>query len=223
MNKNTIHDKIDILIIEDNPHVRKGWETALSAVPGFNIVGSFGNCENALQSEDAELANVALMDIGLPGMSGIEGARILHEKYPGLNIIMCTVHEDNDKIFDAVCAGAVGYLLKRTPAAGIVAAIREAHRGGSPMTPSVARKVITSFRKPAASSKHKREELTERECQVLERLSLGKNYSVIADSLCLSRDGVGYHIRHIYEKLQVHTRAEAVAIGLKKKLINPPR
>ncbi len=215
------HSKIIKLnLIEDNKLIRTGWELALQNEKDFLVTGSFGSCEEAFKNEEIGTADIVLMDIGLPGMSGIDGAKFLKEKYPGLIIVMCTVHEDNEKIFDAICSGAVGYLLKKTTPAELIAALRDAYNGGSPMTPTVARRVIASFQKTTLkSSVGKSIELTEREKQVLEEMSMGKSYSEIAKKIFLSVDGVYYHIRHIYEKLQVHSRAEAVAEGLKKRII----
>jgi len=211
-----------ILIIEDNKFIRSGWELALQKEKDFQIVGSYGSCEEAFQDEGIGAANIVLMDIGLPGMSGIEGVKYLKEKYPKQIIVMCTVHEDDQKIFDAICAGAVGYLLKKTKPEELVSALQDAFNGGSPMTPSVARKVISSFqKKPLKSFNGKTIELSEREEQILALMAKGKSYSEIANEIFLSLDGVTYHIRHIYEKLHVHTRAEAVAEGLKKRIIKP--
>jgi DNA-binding NarL/FixJ family response regulator len=212
-------ETIYIALIEDNPHVRQGWEIVLNDAEHMKVIGAYANCEDALASTAIGEADVVLMDIGLPGMSGIEGVRHLKERYPQQVIVMCTVHEDDDKIFDALCAGAVGYLLKKTAPSDLIKALREAYSGGSPMTPSVARKVISFFQRSPADSV----ELSEKEQQILQAMAQGKTYAVIADELCLSVDGVYYHIRHIYEKLQVHSRAEAVAVGIKKHLIPPPR
>ncbi len=211
-------DLIYIALIEDNEAVRKGWELVLNSTQDFKVVGSFSNCEQAFHSNLIAEADMVLMDIGLPGMSGIEGVRYLKERHPEQIIVMCTVHEDNSKIFDALCAGAVGYLLKQTAPEELVKALREAFNGGSPMTPTVARKVISFFQKPAQA---KTKVLSAREEQILRLMAQGKTYATIADEICLSVDGVYYHIRHIYEKLQVHSRAEAVAKGLKYRLISP--
>lgn len=213
-----------VLLIEDNKYVRQGWELALENEPDFVITGSYGSCEEAFKDEAIGDADLVLMDIGLPGMSGIEGVKYLKEKFPHQIIVMCTVHEDDEKIFDALCAGAVGYLLKKTSPQELIKALREAHEGGSPMTPTVARKVIASFqKKPIKSFTGEEVKLSEREEQILTRMAQGKSYTAIAEEICLSVDGVYYHIRHIYEKLHVHTRAEAVAEGIKKRLIQPPR
>ncbi len=220
----TIDDKINILIVEDNRFIRSGWEILFNDINDFTVVGSYSSCEEAFKSESLDLVDLALMDISLPGMCGIDGVKFLKEHYPDIIIVMCTVHEDDDKIFDAICAGAVGYLLKKTTPDEMVRAIREAYKGGSPMTPSVARKVIASFHKNTQKSKLKKEIIfNDREEQILNLMAQGKSYSHIAGEIFLSVDGVYYHIRNIYEKLQVHSRAEAIAKGLKERLIRPPR
>ncbi len=213
-----------ILIIEDNKYIRSGWELALQKDSDFQIIGSFESCEKAFNDEAIGAANIALMDIGLPGISGIEGVKYLKEKYPKIIIVMCTVHDDDDKIFDAICAGAVGYLLKKTKPDDLITSLRDAYNGGSPMTPSVARKVIASFQKKTVSlSAREKVNLTKKEEEILALMAKGKSYLEIAKEIFLSVDGVNYHIRHIYEKLQVHNRAEAVAEGIKKRIIQPPR
>lgn len=163
------------------------------------------------------------MDIGLPGMSGIDGVRYLAEKYPDIAIIICTVYDDDDKIFEAICAGAIGYLLKKIQPEELIQAIQEAASGGSPMTPNIARKVITSFQTSSTANVKTEDTLTDPEKEVLLQLARGKSYTAIGKELFLSVDGVRYHIRHIYEKLQVHSRAEAVAKGLQNRIIFPPR
>ena len=218
------NELIYIALIEDNAAIRQGWEIVLNNAENMRVIGSFTNCEQAFASSAIAEADIVLMDIGLPGMSGIEGVRYLKERYPQQIVVMCTVHEDDEKIFDALCAGAVGYLLKKTPPDKLVDALREAYQGGSPMTPTVARKVIASFqKKPIRSATGETVSMSEREQQILERMAQGKSYAAIADEICLSVDGVYYHIRHIYEKLQVHSRAEAVAKGIKNRLIPPLR
>jgi DNA-binding NarL/FixJ family response regulator len=210
---------IQIAIIEDNPYVREAWSTTLAMTPGFAIVGAYRDCESALKAQEFPEADVVLMDIGLPGISGIEGVGHITSHYPEMNVIMCTVHEEGEKIFDALCAGAVGYLLKEIEPEELVRAIRTAVDGGSPMTPRIARKVIAHFQAP----KNPEVELTEREREVLALLAHGKSYAAIAEQLYISVNGVGGRIRKIYEKLQAHTRGEAVAKGLAKRLINPPK
>jgi DNA-binding NarL/FixJ family response regulator len=216
-NENSI---IKIMIVEDNRFVRIGWESVIQANKYFNLVGSFPDCESAFNSDIPQKANLVLMDIGLPGISGIEGVKYLKEKFPNILIVMCTVHEDSEEIFQAICAGAVGYLTKRTSPEELIKSLIEAYNGGSPMTPSVARKVIGSFQNIKTSeAENNISELNDREKQILNLMAQGKSYNVIANEVYLSIDGVYYHIRHIYEKLHVHSRAEAVAQGIKKRII----
>ncbi len=231
-NKNTTREQkefnenfiIKVMIVEDNRFIRTGWEAVIQANKSFNLVGSFPDCESAFKSDVHPKADLVLMDIGLPGMSGIEGVVYLKEKYPEILIVMCTVHEDSEEIFQAICAGAVGYLTKRTSPDELIKCLIEAYNGGSPMTPSVARKVISSFQNVKVSNTENIIcELSEREQKILNLMAQGKSYNTIADEVCLSIDGVYYHIRHIYEKLHVHSRAEAVAKGIKKRLIAPPK
>ncbi len=207
---------IYVTIIEDNKFVRSGWEISLINHEGFRVIGSYESCEEAFSKCDFEKTDIVIMDIGLPGMSGIEGVRYLKEKYPEILIVMCTVHDEGEDIFKALCAGAVGYLLKKVSAEELIKALKDAYRGGSPMTPEVARKVIAVFQKSDEDAI-----LSERETCILELMSKGKTYASIAGELNLSLDGVYYHIRHIYEKLHVHSRGEAVAKGIKKRLISP--
>lgn len=220
-NENSI---IRIVIIEDNKFTRNGWEAVIQSNKNFNLIGSFADCESAFTNDIWTKIDLVLMDIGLPGISGIEGVKYLKEKNPNILIVMCTVYEDSEEIFQALCAGAVGYLTKRTSPQDLISALIDAYNGGSPMTPSVARKVISSFQNVKIENENKKlSSLNEREQQILNLMAQGKSYNAIADEICLSIDGVYYHIRHIYEKLHVHSRAEAVAQGIKKRLIAPPK
>lgn len=221
-----VNNEIYLALIEDNTFIRKGWEAVLSAEDDFKVISSSGSCEDAFLNETdpgkADIfkeVDIVIMDIGLPGISGIEGVKYLKQKYPGILIIMCTVHDEDDKVFDAVYAGAVGYLLKKTTPAELIKALHEAYRGGSPMTPSIARKIISSFQQLPQT----KAELTEREHKILSFMAQGLTYSAIAENMFLSVDGVYYHIRHIYEKLHVHSRAEAVAQGFKQRIIRTPK
>ncbi len=212
---------ISISLIEDNRYVRFGMEELIKSIPEFSLTGSFESCEKAFATSAIEESDVVLMDIGLPGMSGIEGVKYISKNYPDVTVLMCTIHNDDQKIFDAICAGAVGYLLKEISADELTKAIKESMSGGSPMSPNIARKVISFFHKSITLSSEKLNELTEREIQVLKKMAEGKSYSMIANELFLSIDGVRYHIRHIYEKLHVHSRGEAVAKGFTSGLIFP--
>ncbi len=211
---------ISVSIIEDNHYIREGWKASLNHVTDFVVLGAYESCEKAFEAPDIGDSDVVIMDIGLPGMSGIEGVYHLKKRYPDLTIVMCTVHDDDQNVFDALCHGAVGYLLKKTSPEEFKNAIRVAASGGSPMNPVIARKVIASFQQPArTNSDTKEDQLTEREQQVLEELARGKSYREVGEVFHLSLDGVRYYIRSIYEKLHVHSRSEAVAKGLKKRLI----
>jgi DNA-binding NarL/FixJ family response regulator len=215
---------ISISIVEDNRFMRAGWRTLLENVEDFIVMGDYENCEEAFISEEIGNSDVILMDIGLPGMSGIDGVKFLTSKYPDISIIMCTVFDDNKNVFDALCAGAVGYLLKKTQPQELIEAVRDAAEGGSPMTPNIARKVITSFQKPpTVKIEEELFRLTPREQEVLENLAEGKSYAAIAKEFNISINGMRFHIRSIYEKLHVHSRSEAIAKGLKKRIIQPPR
>ncbi len=218
--------EINIIIIEDNKFIREGWTAIINQQEDMHVRNSFRSCEEAFEhTEIFDDSDLVLMDIGLPGISGIEGVRYLRDKFPKLAIVMCTVFDDEEKIFDALCAGAVGYLSKKTSPEKLIESLREAYSGGSPMSPNIARKVIRSFQKTKEIKTPVGviEKLTGREEEILNLMAQGKTYSEIASELFLSVDGVYYHIRHIYEKLEVHSRAAAVAEAIKKRLIQPPR
>ena len=203
--------------------MRAGWISALDEEPDFIVLGDYESCEEAFASEDFFNSDVVLMDVELPGMSGIEGVKHITDKHPNITVIMTTIHDDDQTVFDAICGGAVGYLVKQINAEELVRAIGEAKEGGSPMSPNIARKVISTFQRQAPKKDSEYAELTETEESVLKRLAEGKSYASIAGEMFLSVDGVRYHIRHIYEKLHVKSRGEAVAEGLKKHLFPPIR
>ncbi|MEX2603794.1 MAG: response regulator transcription factor [Gracilimonas sp.] len=208
---------IKIGIVEDNEYMREGWETFIDHEKDLSVIGSFGSCEEAFESDVINDVDLIIMDIGLPGMTGIEGVKYLREYHPDVNIIMATVHDDDDHIFDALKAGAVGYLMKKVTPDEMVSAIRDAQQGGSPITPNIARKVIKTFQQAADMQ----EELSEREQEILEQLATGRSYAAIGKKIYLSVDGVRHHIRNIYQKLQVHSRSEAIAKGISQKIIRP--
>lgn len=197
--------------------MREGWETFIDHEKDLVVVGSFGSCEAAFESDAINKMDVLIMDIGLPGMSGIEGVKYLREHHADIDIIMATVHDDDEHIFDALKEGAVGYLMKKVTPDDLVNSIRNAQQGGSPITPNIARKVIDTFQKAAEYE----EELSEREQQILEQLATGKSYAAIGKQIFLSVDGVRHHIRNIYRKLEVHTRSEAIAKGINRRIIDP--
>jgi len=210
-------DLINIVIVEDNAYMRQGWTAILEFEDDFNVLGAFESFEDSVKSGLYKECDVAIMDIELPGMSGIEGVRYLKKENPDVHVVMATVFDDDKHVFDALVEGAVGYLMKKTSPADLCDAIRIANTGGSPMTPEIARKVIRSFQSDPA--KDESTQLNERELQILKELSSGKSYQSIANDIFLSVDGVRYHIRNIYQKMQVNSRSEAVARGIKDRLI----
>lgn len=215
-NRNT--GLIKVLIIKDNKYMREGWRTFIDYDKELVVLGSYVSCEDAISSGVIQKANVIVMDIGLPGMSGIEGVKEVKKINPEIQVVMATVHDDNDHIFEAIKAGAVGYLMKKVSPDELVAAVKDAHRGGSPITPNIARKIITSMQ----SNEEKAEtSLSEREVEILKELATGKSYAAIGKTIFLSVDGVRHHIRKIYQKLQVSSRSEAISQGIKKRLIDP--
>jgi DNA-binding NarL/FixJ family response regulator len=206
---------ISVSIVEDNDQLRTTLARVLGRTEGFRCVSHYGTAEAALESLPQDKPDVVLMDINLPGMNGVECVRRLKAAAPGIQAIMLTVYEDTENIFNALAAGASGYMLKRTKSAELIEAIREVLRGGSPMTTHIARKVTESFLKAGPSPKPT-ENLSEREQEVLDCLSQGFLYKEIAEKLGISYETVHTYIRRIYEKLQVRTRTEAVAKFLRR-------
>jgi DNA-binding NarL/FixJ family response regulator len=206
---------IKVSIIEDDDWIRENLAAQISHTGGFQCSGCYRNAEEALSQIPRSIPDVILMDINLPRMSGIECVRKLKPLIPSAQILMLTVYEDSEKIFNSLLAGASGYLLKRTPQAEIFEAISEVHRGNSPMSGHIARKVVQYFNQ-RGSAETEIEKLSKREREVLEHLSQGIPYKEIADVLTLSIDTVRMHIKGIYGKLHVHSRGEAVAKYLRK-------
>ncbi len=206
---------INVSIVEDNDKLRGTLARVLDRADGFKCVSQHGSAEDALKELVRVKPDVVLMDINLPGMNGVECVRQLKQLAPTMLMIMLTVYEDTENIFNALAAGASGYLLKRTSTAELLEAIREVKRGGSPMTTHIARKVVQSFQSaaPAASAT---ENLSQREQEVLDLLSQGFLYKEIAEKLSIGYETVHTYVRRIYEKLQVRTRTEAVAKFLKR-------
>jgi DNA-binding NarL/FixJ family response regulator len=206
---------ITVSIVEDNDQLRGTLARLIDRAEGFSCISHYANAETALESLPKEAPDVVLMDINLPGINGVECVRRLKESAPGISAVMLTAYEDTENIFNALAAGANGYLLKRAPRAELLEAIREVKRGGSPMTTHIARKVVQSFQKPTASQQPT-EPLSAREQEVLDCLSQGLLYKEIAEKLSISYETVHTYIRRIYEKLQVRTRTEAVAKFLRR-------
>lgn len=201
-----------ISIVEDDPVIRAGWVKIISRAPGYRCISDFGSAEAALTELPKNPPDFVLMDINLPGKSGIECTRELKRRLPKLEIVMLTMFGDRDNLFEALRAGASGYLLKRTKPAALLDALHELKGGGSPMSPQIARQVVQFFRQnePASQTGTGLEKLSERENEILRCLAEGRHYKEIADQLQLSMDTVRTYIRRTYEKLHVHSRTEAV-------------
>lgn len=209
---------ITTIIVEDQRDLREGLQTLINFTPGFKCLGAYRSMEEALARVKYDLPDVILSDIGLPGMSGIEGIRILKEKYPDLIMLVLSVYDDDERIFDALCAGASGYLLKHTEPAQLLKSIREAVSGGAPMSPEVALRVIKIFRdiRPPERADY---DLTPHETRLLKLLVEGHNYVTAAEELKITYNTIKFHVRNIYDKLQVHSKSEAVAIAMRDRLI----
>lgn len=218
MKNETTEKNIKVAIIEDRREIREGLGIMINFTEGFSCVGSFRSMEEALHRIHHNLPDVVLSDIGLPGMDGIEGVKILKEKYPSLTILMLSVYDDNERIFDALCAGATGYLLKKTPPAKLIESLQDAMNGGSPMSPEIARKVVALFRdfRPPERVDY---DLTPHEIRLLKLLVEGHSYKTAGLELNVSVNTISFHLKSIYEKLQVHSKSEAVAKALKNHLI----
>ncbi len=201
---------INVSIVEDSDKFRETLARVLNRAEGFRCISHYPNAEDALKALPHDKPEVVLMDINLPGMNGVECVRQLKQLIPTIQVMMLTVYEDTENIFNALAAGATGYMLKRTSRDELLEAIREVHRGGSPMTTHIARKVVLSFQRAAPASSPT-ENLSPREQEVLDCLAKGFLYKEIAEKLSISYETVHTYIRRIYEKLQVRTRTEAVA------------
>lgn len=207
---------IRVVIIEDNEDFREGLYHMLQSTEGFRCVGKFESIEESLHKLSD--ADVVLLDIGLPGKSGIEGISDIRKKLPSAQIVMLTGRDDDKLIFHAILSGANGYLLKKTPPARLLHAIEDAAFGGMPMTPIIAKRAVEMFKK-YIPSEDEHIQLTPREEEILSLLVEGMNYNIIAEKLYISLDTVRNHIRHIYEKLHVHSKSQAVVKAIKQGLI----
>ncbi len=210
---------IKVIITEDNDTIREGLNLLINATEGMECIARFTNCEDMLADLPNYNPDVFLQDIGLPGMSGIEGVINIIHQISDATILMLTVFEDEENIFEALKAGASGYLLKKTPPAQLIEAIKDAYHGGSPMSSNIARKVVTFFKQAPSSKSKESYRLSEREKDIMASLAEGNSYKIIADKLFISIDTVRSHIRNIYKKLHVHNQSEAVAKAFKNGLI----
>jgi DNA-binding NarL/FixJ family response regulator len=218
MARRTEDSQVRVAIIEDQRPIREGLAALIDGTEGFRCTGAFRSMEDALEGIPGGLPDVALVDLGLPGMSGIEGIRILRERHPQVHLLVLTVYDDDDRIFDALCAGAAGYLVKKTPPASLMQAVRDAAAGGSPISPEIARKVVALFRefRPPGRADYG---LTPHETRLLGFLVEGHNYKTAASELGVSVNTISFHMRRVYEKLQVHSKSEAVAKALRNRII----
>ncbi|MFO1514086.1 MAG: response regulator transcription factor [Verrucomicrobiota bacterium] len=201
--------------MEDNDDLRKSMKSLLQRSPPLRVVADYPDAESALADMVRQKPDVVLMDVKLPKMDGVECVRQLKTLLPTVLVVMLTVHDDNDSLFNSILAGADGFLLKDTVPSRLVEAIEEVRNGGSPMTPQIARRIVQRFRK-ADPEPAEMEKVTPREREVLEQLALGNRYKEISEKLGVSLDGIRFHIRGVYNKLQVHSRTEAVLKFLKR-------
>lgn len=206
-----------IIIIEDNIAIREGFSEVLGTIDAYDVVNLYSNCEDALDNLDQDLPDVVLMDIELPGMDGIVGTTKIKRLYPDCIILIITVLEDSEKVFRSLCAGAGGYIVKNSNILEIAQNIDEALAGGAPMSLSIARMVVQSFRQQQDSP------LTERETQVLQSIAEGKSYSKIALDLFVSKETIRSHIKNIYRKLEVSSKAEAIKVANSNKWVTGRR
>ena len=213
----TEQEPIRVLIVEDDRITRDGLRQLVDGTPGYSCVSTFGSLEQVLAGRTGEQPNVVLLDIKLPGVPGSQGVASLRERWPGAAILMLTAFDDEDKIFESLCNGATGYLLKRTPPARLLEAVREA-RDGAPMSPEIARKVVELFRRTAPPVALE-EALTPQETQLLRLLAEGCSYQTAGGELGVSINTVRNYIRNVYEKLQVHTKSAAVSKAMRAGLL----
>jgi DNA-binding NarL/FixJ family response regulator len=207
-----------VAIIEDQHDVREGLRVLIDGTPGFRCAGAYGSMEDALDAIAGARPDVAIVDIGLPLMSGIEGIARLKKAHPRLLILMLTVYDDDRRIFDAVCAGACGYMLKTTPPAKLLESLNEAMADGAPLSPTVARRVLDLFRqfRPPERAEYG---LTPHEIRLLRLLVEGHNFPSAAEELGVTVHAISFHMRSVYEKLQVHSKSEAVAKALRHRIV----
>ncbi len=210
---------IKVCIFEDNKHLRESLQLLLNGTPGYSCVGVYPDCRNLITHLKVNHCDIALMDIEMPGMNGIEATKIIKEQLPHIQVLIQTVFSDDDNIFRAICAGASGYILKTTTPVQYIEALKDVHSGGSPMTPGIARRVFELFKNNVHLPSPDAYNLTEKEKLVLQQLITGKSYKMIADSLEISIDTIKTHMKNIYAKLHVHSGPEAVAKVLNEKII----
>jgi DNA-binding NarL/FixJ family response regulator len=210
---------IRVTIFEDNTQLRDGLFNLIEASDGFVCAGAFANCKRVVENIEETKPEVILMDIEMPGINGIEAVKLVKGKFPQVKILMETIFEDDDKIFQSICNGAEGYILKNTPPEEILNSIKEIYEGGAPMAPAIAIKVLRMFKSGFGTGLDESFNLSAREKEILKCLVEGMSYKMIADNCFISIETVRGHIKSIYEKLQVHSKSEAVAKAIKGKIV----
>jgi len=211
-----LSERIRVAVVEDDSLTRDGLALLIDGTPGYHCVGQFASVEEALRH--CQTPDVLLLDIHLPGMLGSEGVKHFRTKFPSAQILMLTVFAEQEKVFESICNGACGYLLKKTPPAKLLEAITEAYQGGAPMSPEIARKVVSLFQKTPPGSDQS-EHLSPQETRLVGLLAQGHSYQVAAHQLNISVNTVRNHVRSIYDKLHVHSKSEAVSKALRNRLI----
>ena len=212
-------EDIRVAIVEDDRATREGLGLIINSTLGYACVGTFRSVEEGMRALGSSRPDVLLLDINLPGMLGSEGVKLFREKYPALQILMLTIYAEQEKVFESICNGASGYLLKKTPPAKLLEAIREAHEGGAPMSPEIARQVVTFFRQtqpPETIDEH----LTPQEVSLLKLLAEGHSYQSAGKKLNVSVNTVRNYIRSVYDKLHVHSKSAAVSKALRQRIIS---
>lgn len=209
---------IRVAIIEDDKPTREGLGMLINGTPGYQCVGTYGSMEEALRLIGLHVPDVLLLDIHLPGMPGSEGVRLLRERFPTIQVLMLTIYSEEEHVFESLCNGACGYLLKKMPPVKLLEAIHDAHEGGSPMSPEIARKVVRLFQKTGPPEKLDHQ-LTPQEIRLLGLLAKGSSYQSAADQLGISINTIRKYIRSIYDKLHVHSKSEAVSRAIKGRII----
>ncbi len=218
----TENKNLRVIIFDDNKNVRESVALMLSTTQNMRLIEGFESCRNLLKNIDETLPDIILMDIDMPHLNGIEAVRLLRTKHSQLPVLMLTGFEDDEKVFDSICAGANGYVLKNASMETLIAYISEAYNGGAPMTPIIARKVLNQFARVQPSPRQGEDyNLSSREKDVLQLLVKGKSYKMIADALSISYETVHSHIRKIYKKLQVNSVGEAVSKTISKNILRP--
>ncbi len=210
---------VNVVIFEDNRHLRESLQFLLNHTSGYHCLAAYPNCNNLLENLKGKDCDICLMDIEMPGISGIEATRMIKNNLPQINVLIQTVFSDDDSIFQAICAGASGYILKTSSPEEYIEALEDLNSGGAPMTPSIARRVLQLFKGNVQLPSNESYKLTEKEKQVLQKLTEGKSYKMIADELSISIETIKTHIKNIYNKLHVHSAPEAVAKAIQQRIV----